>query len=52
MTAPRLSADAKPARNLRGKNVAVRAGLTSAGIAFAVEESDGNYAVFSGMECV
>ena len=27
MTPPRLSADAKPTRNLRGKNVAVRAGL-------------------------
>ena len=51
-TAAGLSADAKPTRNLRGKNVAVRAGLTSAGIAFAVEESDGDYAVFSGMECV
>jgi hypothetical protein len=41
-----LSADAKPSHNLRGKNVAIEAGVTSADIAFPVEESDGDYAVF------
>jgi len=41
-----LSADATPARNLRGKNVAVKAGGTSAAITFPVEEADGDYAVF------
>ncbi len=46
LTATGLSADAKPSRNLRGKNVAVSAGQTSASIAFAVEESDEDYAVF------
>jgi hypothetical protein len=41
-----LSADERPARNLRGKNVPVKAGETSAAVAFAVAESDGDYAVF------
>ena len=41
-----LSADATPARNLRGKNVAVKAGGSSVAIAFPVEEADGDYAVF------
>jgi len=46
VTTTGLSADKQPARNLRGKNVAVKAGQTTAEIAFAVEESDDNYAVF------
>ena len=41
-----LSADATPARNLRGKNVVIEHGATSITITFAVPESDENYAVF------
>lgn len=41
-----LSADQKPSRNLRGKNVMVKPGQTTADIAFPVEEVDGDYAVF------
>jgi len=46
LTTTGLSADAKASRNLRGKNVAVNAGQTAASIAFAVEETDEDYAVF------
>jgi len=46
LTTTGLSADKLPARNLRGKNVAVKAGQTTADIAFAVEEADEDYAVF------
>jgi hypothetical protein len=41
-----LSADATPARNLRGKNVAVKAGETQFQVAFATPEADADYAVF------
>ena len=41
-----LSADATPARNLRGKNVPVEPGAQSLEIAFPVAEADGDYAVF------
>ena len=41
-----LSADATPARNLRGKDVAVKAGETAVAIAFATPEADASYAVF------
>ena len=41
-----LSADRQPARNLRGKNVAVKAGETSLAVTFPVAEADGEYAVF------
>jgi hypothetical protein len=41
-----LSGDAKQARNLRGKNIAVPSGKTSIDIRFSQEEADGNYAVF------
>ncbi|MEI8062496.1 MAG: hypothetical protein WCH84_00360 [Verrucomicrobiota bacterium] len=42
-----LSADGKiPARNLRGKDVAVKAGETRVTIAFPAEEADASYAVF------
>jgi len=41
-----LSADKEPARNLRGKNVAVGPGETTVAVAFPVEETDGDYAVF------
>lgn len=41
-----LSAGPVPARNLRGKNVPVKAGDTSVSVAFAVEETDDDYAVF------
>lgn len=41
-----LSGESAPARNLRGKNIAVEPGATSLTIAFPVEETDGNYAVF------
>ena len=41
-----LSADKQPSRNLRGKNVAVKAGETTAEVAFDVEEVDADYAVF------
>lgn len=46
ITATGLSADLKPSRNLRGKNVAVPPGQTSVTIAFPVAEADGDYAVF------
>lgn len=41
-----LSADASPARNLRGKDVAVKAGETAVTITFANPEMDASYAVF------
>lgn len=41
-----LSADAQPARNLRGKAVPVKAGETTVTIAFPVDEIDANFAVF------
>jgi hypothetical protein len=41
-----LSADVQPARNLRGKNVPVKEGATSASIVFSFEEIDASYAVF------
>ena len=41
-----LSADGEPARNLRGKNVMVKAGETTIAVAFRVEEADEDYAVF------
>ncbi len=42
-----LSADGKiPSRNLRGKDVAVKAGETRVTIAFPAEEADSSYAVF------
>ncbi len=46
VTTTGLSADKQASRNLRGKNVAVQAGQTTAGITFAVEEADEDYAVF------
>ena len=46
MRRSRLSADATPARNLRGKNVAVKAGETTASVTFAAPEADADYAVF------
>lgn len=46
VTATGLSADATPARNLRGKNIAVRAGETIVPVAFPVEETNEDYAVF------
>ena len=46
LVASGLSADAKASRNLRGKNVAVKAGQTTVGITFEIEEVDGDYAVF------
>jgi hypothetical protein len=41
-----LSGDAKPARNLRGKNLAVAPGEKSIRVRFAESEPDGDYAVF------
>lgn len=41
-----LSADAKAARNLRGKNVPVAATSTSIKVRFQQPEADGDYAVF------
>jgi hypothetical protein len=41
-----LSGDATPAKNLRGKNVAVKAGERTVAITFATPEVDGDYAVF------
>ena len=41
-----LSGDAKSAKNLRGKNVAVATASTTASIKFATPETDGDYAVF------
>ena len=46
ISTPGISADKTPARNLRGKDVAVQAGATSVSINFLVEESDASYAVF------
>lgn len=46
ITATGLSADATPARNLRGKNVPVDAGASTKEIAFAQAEADADYAVF------
>jgi hypothetical protein len=41
-----LSGDDKPSHNLRGKNVAVKAGQTSVEVAFPVQETDEDFAVF------
>lgn len=41
-----LSADQKPSRNLRGKNLRVKAGQTTVEVVFPVEEADEDYAVF------
>jgi hypothetical protein len=41
-----LSADEKPARNLRGKGVPVKAGSLAAEVRFPEPETDANYAVF------
>jgi hypothetical protein len=41
-----LSGDARPARNLRGKNVPVAANATSLRVTFPVPEADADYAVF------
>ncbi len=40
-----LSGEDQPARNLRAKNVSVKAGETTVSIAFPIEEVDANYAV-------
>ena len=41
-----LSADKEPAKNLRGKNLAVKEGETSFTVVFPVAEIDNDYAVF------
>ncbi|MBL8825499.1 MAG: hypothetical protein JNM18_00850 [Planctomycetaceae bacterium] len=41
-----LSGDGQPARNLRGKNIAVTAQSTTVRVTFPTPESDANYAVF------
>ena len=41
-----LSGSAAPARNLRGKNVKVAAGATSATVVFPTAEADADYAAF------
>ena len=41
-----LSGDEKPAHNLRGKNVSVKAGQTSVEVAFPESEADEDFAVF------
>ncbi|MDA1140913.1 MAG: hypothetical protein O3B01_20300 [Planctomycetota bacterium] len=41
-----ISAESKPAKNLRGKNVPVEAGATETEVRFPVEESDSDYAAF------
>ena len=41
-----LSGDARPARNLRGKNVPVKAGEKSVRVRLPQAEADGDYAVF------
>ena len=47
ISATGLSADSKtPARNLRGKDVVVKAGATTVPITFVTEEADASYAVF------
>ena len=40
-----LSGEETAARNLRGKNVAIKAGETAAAVTFPVAEADGDYAV-------
>ena len=47
MTTTGLSGDKDtPSKNLRGKNVAVKAGETKITVAFPIAEADENYAVF------
>ena len=46
ISTPGLSADKTPARNLRGKNVAVPDKANSMTVAFPITEADGDYAVF------
>ena len=46
LVATGLSADKEPARNLRGKNVPVKAGETALTVTFATPEADADYAVF------
>ncbi len=46
VTTTGLSADKTPARNLRGKNVAVPDKANSMTVAFPITEADGDYAVF------
>ena len=47
MTATGLSGDQdRPAKNLRGKNVAVKTGETKISVTFPIAETDENYAVF------
>ena len=46
ISTPGISADKTPARNLRGKDVAVKAGATAVSVDFPVEEADASYAVF------
>jgi hypothetical protein len=47
VTTTGLSGDtATPAKNLRGKNVGVKAGETKVTVAFPIPETDENYAVF------
>ena len=41
-----LSGDAKPAQNLRGKNLPVGVGAATLAVKFPTAESDGDYAVF------
>ena len=41
-----MSGDDLPAKNLRGKNVAVAANATTLRVTFAQPEADGDYAVF------
>ena len=41
-----ISGDAKPAKNLRGKNVAVAANSAKVRVTFPTPEADGDYAVF------
>ena len=41
-----MSADQKPSRNLRGKNLPVKAGQTTVAVVFPVAEADEDYAVF------
>lgn len=41
-----LSGEERPARNLRGKNIAVAANATVVSVRFPQPEADGNYAVF------
>lgn len=41
-----ISGDAKPAKNLRGKNLAVTASTTSVKVKFPTPEADADYAVF------